>query len=78
MEQVLEMTSVSHLDDDFAAAKGESCCVIHIQMLFKSFAPHLHVKLKIWSQVTCILMRGTAFTGVRVDMHLALDLPTQR
>lgn len=39
-------------------------------MLFKSFAPHLHVKLRIWSQVTCILIRGTAFTGVRADMHL--------
>lgn len=47
--------------------------MIHIQMLFKSFAPHLHVKLRIWSQVTCILIRGTAFTGVRADMHLKLD-----
>ena len=46
----------------------ESRCVIHIQILFKSAAPHLHVKLRIWSQVACILIRGTTFIGVRVDI----------
>ena len=33
-----------------------------------SAAPHLHVKLRIWSQVACILIRGTTFIGVRVDI----------
>lgn len=42
----------------------ESCCAIHIQMLFKSVSPHLHVKLRIWCQVACILIRGTIFNKV--------------
>lgn len=46
----------------------ESHCVIHIQILFKSVAPHLHLKLRIWSQVACILIRGTTFIWVRVDI----------
>lgn len=46
----------------------ESHCVIHIQILFKSVALHLHVKLRIWSQVACILIRGTTFIGGRFDI----------
>lgn len=43
-------------------------CVIHIQMLFKWAAPHLHLKLRIWSRVVCILIRGTTFIETRLDI----------
>lgn len=42
----------------------ESHCATHIQMLFKSVSAHLHVKLRIWSQVVCILISGTIFSKV--------------
>lgn len=42
----------------------ESHCATHIQMLFKSLSAHLHVKLRIWSQVVCILISGTIFSKV--------------
>lgn len=62
------MICISHLLFFFQLCDMESHCVIHIQILFKSVAPHLHVKLRIWSQVACILIRGTTFIGVRVDI----------
>ena len=61
------MICISHLFF-FQLCDMESHCVIHIQILFKSVALHLHVKLRIWRQVTCILIRGTTFIGVRADI----------
>lgn len=45
--------------------------VIHIEILFKSAAPHLHVKLRIWSQVVCMLIRGRGDSSMGVRFHIA-------
>lgn len=68
MTFLLHVNDLHFLPTFFSTSVIWNHCEIHIQILFKSVAPHLHMKLRIWSQVACILIRGTTFTGERVDI----------
>lgn len=64
----LHVNDLHFLLSFFSSSVILSHCEIHIQILFKSVAPYLHMKLRIWSHVACILIRGTTFTAERVDI----------